>query len=77
MLLLLYGHEVDRQRKGRGWLGSDDVVPFGVSGELIKNSGLPGSALVEVGTDHRLADPEPLAAMLRACEASDTNRREK
>lgn len=29
-------------------------------------SGLPPSALIEVGTDHRLADPEPLAAMLRA-----------
>jgi hypothetical protein len=29
---------------------------------------LPPSSLVEVGTDHRLADPEPLAAMLRACE---------
>lgn len=25
-------------------------------------------ALIEVGTDHRLADPEPLSAMLRACE---------
>jgi hypothetical protein len=32
------------------------------------NSGLPASALVEVGDDHRLADPELLAAMLRACE---------
>ena len=32
--------------------------------------GLPASALVEVGSDHRLADPEPLAAMLRACEGA-------
>ena len=24
--------------------------------------------LIEVGNDHRLADPEPLAAMLKACE---------
>ena len=24
--------------------------------------------LIEVGTDHRLADPEPLTAMLKACE---------
>jgi hypothetical protein len=24
--------------------------------------------LIEVGTDHRLADPEPLVAMRRACE---------
>ena len=47
----------------------DDVVPFENSEELIANSGLPASALVEVGTDHRLADPEPLAKMLEACEA--------
>jgi hypothetical protein len=56
---------------------ADDVVPCADSGELVKSSGLPASALVEVGTDHRLADPEPLAAMLRACEASDTHRLEK
>jgi hypothetical protein len=56
---------------------ADDVVPFADSEELVRNSGLPASALVEVGTDHRLADPGPLAAMLRACEASDTRRREK
>jgi hypothetical protein len=46
---------------------ADDVVPFAHSEELVRNSGLPASALVEVGTDHRLADPEPLRAMLRAC----------
>ena len=47
---------------------ADDVVPFEYSVELIKNSGLPESALIEAGKDHRLADPEPLAMMLRACE---------
>ena len=47
---------------------SDDVVPFTDSEELVRNSGLPASALIEVGTDHRLADPEPLAAILEACE---------
>ena len=47
---------------------ADDVVPFGDSQELVRHSSLPASALVEVGSDHRLADPEPLAAMLRACE---------
>jgi len=47
---------------------ADDVVPFALSEELIHASGLPASALVEIGTDHRLADPEPLEAMLRACE---------
>jgi hypothetical protein len=44
------------------------VIPFGDSEELVQSSGLPASALVEIGTDHRLADPEPLEAMLRACE---------
>jgi hypothetical protein len=47
---------------------ADDVIPYGDSEELVKCSGLPASGLIEVGTDHRLADPEPLAAMLRACE---------
>ena len=47
---------------------ADDVVPFADSEELVRNSGLPASALVAVGTDHRLADPEPLAVMLKACE---------
>ena len=48
---------------------ADDVIPFAASEELVRNSGLPASALVEVGTDHRLADPEPLAAMLMECGA--------
>ncbi len=49
---------------------ADDVGPFRDSEELVKNSGLPASALVEVGTDHRLADPEPLAVMLKTCGIS-------
>ena len=44
---------------------ADDVIPFTDSEELVRNSGLPTSALIEVGSDHRLADKEPL---LRACE---------
>jgi hypothetical protein len=32
-------------------------------------------ALVEVGNDHRLADPEALEAMLRACERAAATRR--
>jgi hypothetical protein len=47
---------------------ADDVIPFADSEELVRISGLPESALIEVGSDHRLADPEPLARMLRACE---------
>ena len=43
---------------------ADDVVPFGCSEELVRTS---GSALIEIGTDHRMTDPEPLAAMLREC----------
>ncbi len=40
------------------------VVLFADSGELANNS---GATLIEVGTDHRLAAPEPLEAMRRAC----------
>jgi alpha-beta hydrolase superfamily lysophospholipase len=47
---------------------ADDVVPIADSEELMRNSELPATALIEVGSDHRLADPQPLAAMLRACE---------
>ncbi len=46
---------------------ADEVIAFADSEELAKNS---GATLIEVGTDHRLADPEPLAAMLRACEGA-------
>lgn len=48
----------------------DDVVPFENSEELVSNSGLPESALIEVGGDHRLADEEPLARMLEVCEGA-------
>jgi hypothetical protein len=54
---------------------ADDVVPFADSEELVRNSGLSSSALIEVGDDHRLADPEPLAAMLRACASRSYSRR--
>mgnify|MGYP000892113086 CR=1 FL=1 len=37
------------------------------SEELAKDS---GATLIEVGTDHRLADPEPLEKMLRAGEVA-------
>jgi hypothetical protein len=45
----------------------DDVIPFAHSVELVANSGLPESALIDIGTDHRLADPGPLQRMLREC----------
>ena len=44
---------------------ADDVIPFADSEELARNS---GATLIEVGNDHRLADVEPLEAMLNACE---------
>ncbi len=46
---------------------ADDVIPYAASAALIAASGLPASALIEVGEDHRLATPAPLAAMLAAC----------
>ena len=54
---------------------ADDVVPFAYSEERVHISGLPASALVEVGSDHRLADSEPLRAMLEACERAPATRR--
>lgn len=44
---------------------SDDVIPFEDSVKLANNS---GANLIEVGNDHRLADPEPLRVMLEVCE---------
>lgn len=44
----------------------DEVIPFQDSQELIRNSGLPESALIVVGHEHRLADPESMQAMLEA-----------
>ena len=51
----------------------DDVIPFADSEELAANSGLPTLTLIEVGIDHRLADPEPLKAMLNACDRLTNN----
>jgi len=43
---------------------ADVVVPFADSEELAAGS---GAKLIEVGSDHRLADREPLEMMLGAC----------
>ena len=45
----------------------DDLIPFADSEELVTNSGLPPETLIEVGSDHRLADEESLSVMLWAC----------
>ena len=47
---------------------ADETVPFADSEELVRNSGLPSRRLIEVGFEHRLADPDSLEAMLKACE---------
>jgi hypothetical protein len=49
---------------------ADAVVPFAHNEELVNNSALPVLALIEVGSNHWLADPEPVAAMLKACEGA-------
>ncbi len=50
---------------------ADDVIPFAHSEELAKSS---EATLIEVGNDHRLADPEPLSVMLWACELLGSGR---
>jgi hypothetical protein len=50
---------------------ADDVIPFADSEELVRNSDLPAWTLIEVGHDHRLADPESLEMMLEACLVGD------
>jgi len=47
---------------------ADETVPFADSEELVRNSGLPLSALIEVGTEHRLADEGSLMMMVRVVE---------
>ena len=43
---------------------NDETIPFEHSVELVRNS--RDATLIETGNDHRLADPEALAAMLKA-----------
>jgi alpha-beta hydrolase superfamily lysophospholipase len=47
---------------------ADDVVPIAHSRELVTRSGLSATALIVVGNDHRLAEPEALAALLAAVQ---------
>lgn len=46
----------------------DEVIPFEESEELVANSDLPSDTLIEVGSDHRLADEESLSVMHWACK---------
>ena len=52
---------------------ADETIPFADSQELLRNSGIPDSALIVVGHEHRLADPESLAKMLEAVEKTAGN----
>ena len=47
---------------------NDDIIPFGDSEDLVTNSSLAPTTLIEIGNDHRLADSEPLEMMLQCCE---------
>ncbi|MFN9367129.1 MAG: CPXCG motif-containing cysteine-rich protein [Planctomycetota bacterium] len=47
---------------------ADEVIPFSDSLELLAASGLPEDALLEVGSDHRLADESSLSVMHWAAE---------
>ena len=47
---------------------ADETVPFADSEELVRNSGLSLESLIEVGTEHRLADPESFARMSEVVE---------
>src|SRR5208282_3489412 len=49
---------------------ADETIPFSDSVELVRNSGLPQESLIEVGTEHRLADSESLGKMLGAAETA-------
>ena len=52
---------------------ADETVPFADSEELVRNSGSPSEALIEVGFEHRLADEESLALMLKAVEKNSAS----
>jgi hypothetical protein len=47
---------------------ADEAVPIAQSRELLTNSGLSDSALLVVGTEHRLVDPDSLEALRQAIE---------
>jgi hypothetical protein len=48
----------------------DDVlVPIDDSRELLRNSGLPQTALREVGDEHDMTDPDALRALVLAVES--------
>jgi len=67
-VVVLSGAGISAESGLQTFRGADDVVPFEDSVELLSKSGLPETALIEAGQDQRLADPEPLEALLRVVE---------
>ncbi len=53
----------------------DDVIPFEESEELVAASELSPETLVDVGSDHRLADEASLSVMHWACQVLAANER--
>jgi hypothetical protein len=53
---------------------ADDVIPFADSEELVMNSGSPASSLIEVGSDHRLADRSHWRQCLERARMPKTSR---
>ena len=47
---------------------ADEAVPFAHSVELVRQSGLPDSALIRTGNEHRLIDADSLGRLLRAID---------
>ena len=47
---------------------ADEAVPFAHSVELVHQSGLPDSALIRTGNEHRLIDADSLGRLLRAID---------
>lgn len=47
---------------------ADEVISIEDSRELVRHSRLPENALIVVGDEHRMADPDSLEAMLAALE---------
>ena len=63
------GHDGEAQHGHPALPSRRDGAVCRHSEELVRNSGSASeSALIEVGTEHRLADEESLEAMLKACE---------
>lgn len=55
---------------------ADDVIPFVDSLELRARSGLASESLIVTGDDHRLADPQSLAAMAAAVRSLAGSKKE-